>query len=80
MKKPESLIFVILASIVVIALSSLLSLKASAINPNCSTTVGNVTIECYGSTSSLCMTIHDELGATECYGTKRAIFHPDDPE
>lgn len=79
MKRTKIIISVAIIS-ATIALGAILSSKAYAVIPNCWTNVGNITIECYGSTSSLCITIYEGGEPKECKGSEVVIIHIDDPQ
>jgi hypothetical protein len=78
MKRTKTIICAIVAITFAITLGTLLSTKAFARKPNCTSTVGNITLECYGPQVSICFTVYDN-GTHECKGTEVVIFHPDDP-
>lgn len=80
MKKKLIIISSLVLSVVIITVFALLPIKVSASDdPNCSTTVGDITLYCYGVPSAVCFTIYGNT-PTACRGTEVAIFIPDNPE
>ena len=79
MKRTKTIICAIVTITVAITLGTLLSTKAFARKPNCTSTVGNITLECYGPQLSICFTEYNN-GPHECKGTEIVIFQPDDPD